>query len=508
MPGQTADQSGSQFDHVSIIVFGASGDLAKKMTYPAIYSLVKNGRLQKDKLHVVGTARSEYKIEDFRKKIQPGISKKDKSESESKDFLEICSYVQLKGYDDAESYKKLNDELNKLERGSGKHLRLFYIALPPSAFEDVAANVRTAAWAEGKTNRIIIEKPYGKDYKSAKTLSSHLEKLYKEEELYRIDHYLGKDAVKCVLPLRFGANPILANSWSREHIKYVTINFKEEFGAEGRGGYFDEFGMIRDVMQNHLMQWIILSGMEKPKSLSTNDIHIAKLNFIKACRPIRPEDTLVGQYGASSKDKDKKAYVDDDTVKDDSKANTFATAVLFVDTERWKDVPFVIRAGKALDETRAEITFVFKSDKDALFPTKAPTSFTIREHPHRSHTLTLYTKQSGSGFRVVSAPLAVDMVDTELGTADKYQPSAYESLIYDAVQGDQTWFIPREEAEEGWKIWDDAIKGTENRTPFKYEYGSEGPKEEKEFLEKWGVRFGTQETSVADVTKLFSAAKI
>ncbi|KAJ3158957.1 Glucose-6-phosphate 1-dehydrogenase [Geranomyces michiganensis] len=500
------------FDHVTIAVFGASGDLAKKMTYPAIYSLVANGMLDVGKLHVVGTARSSYKGSEFQDKIKAGLKEKKDAKTSVSDFLSRCSYVSLKGYEDAESYSGLDAAIRKLEPEGKKSLRLFYIALPPSAFEDVTGNIKKKCWPSSQTNRLIVEKPYGKDETSAKKLSKHLESLFTEDEIYRIDHYLGKDTVKTCLPLRFGGNPHLSATWSREHVSAVTVNFKEEFGAEGRGGYFDDFGMIRDVVQNHLMQWIVLLGMEPPKSLGADDIHEAKLKFISECRAVSPDDVLVAQYEASKSDKEKKAYRDDETVKDDSKAATFATAVMYVDNERWKGVPFVIRAGKALDETRAEVTLHFKTPAKALFPTAAPSTFTVRDHPEKSHTLTLSTKQVGEGFSVVSAPLVVDFdhADPKASIKASYVPTAYETLIYEAIAGDHTWFLPRAEAEAGWRVWDAAISGTENRTPFMYEYGGQGPKEEKAFLEQRakGVRFETGEAVTEDFRKQFSALKL
>jgi len=260
----------------------------------------------------------------------------------------------VKAYDDVDSYKHLDSELAKIEgqgnRDRSKTLRLYYIALPPSAFKDVVTNVRQNAWHHDIVNRVIVEKPYGKDYASAKELSAVLEKLFTEEEVYRIDHYLGKDTTQSILPLRFGGNPFFTKAWDRSTISHVTINFKEPFGAEGRGGYFDEFGMMRDVSENHLMQILVMIGVEKPSSLSIEDLHRKKVDFIKSCQPIKKEDVFVAQYGASTKDKDKKAYKDDETVKDDSKASTFATCILYCNNERWQGVPFIIRAGKGMQE--------------------------------------------------------------------------------------------------------------------------------------------------------------
>ncbi|KND00231.1 glucose-6-phosphate dehydrogenase, variant [Spizellomyces punctatus DAOM BR117] len=492
------------FRHVAIVVFGASGDLAKKMTYPALFSLMANNMLPKDRTHFIGAARSKYKMEDFHKKISSGIKSSDQQVLSK--FLEKCPYISLSAYDDGPSYQRLDSEIAKLESqstGSGKNLRVYYIALPPSVFGDVSENLRKYAWHKEGINRIIVEKPYGKDYQSAKVLSNKLASLFTEEEVFRIDHYLGKDSVKSVLPLRFGANPFLSSTWSREHVQYVTVNFKEAFGAEGRGGYFDEFGIIRDVMQNHLMQWIILAGMERPNSLSVKDIHQAKLKFINDCRPVRPSDVIIGQYTASSKDPNKKAYKDDETVKKDSKASTFATAVLYIDNDRWRDVPFVIRCGKALDETRAELTLHYKTPPDSLFPSESGrtgTTFTIRDHPEKSHVLTATTKKPGRGFTVLNAPLSIDFSNPKY--TDSYVPTAYEVLIYDAVRGDHTWFVPREEAEEAWRVWDDAIKNSESRNPLKYEYGSEGPKEEKDLLKQLGVEFETGEGRTVDVAKV------
>ncbi|KAJ3043487.1 Glucose-6-phosphate 1-dehydrogenase [Rhizophlyctis rosea] len=581
--------------HVSIVVFGASGDLAKKKTFPALYSLIQHDQLPADRTSFLGTARSEMKDDEFKDKISgkfkvgfyvliSGVMlcdgvlvrvahlqilpkrmmayaaelRLEKAPKETlQKFLNICSYVQLKSYTDADSYKNLHKQLSDLESKSkssssssssvndNKPLRIFYIALPPSAFEDVSKNIKEHAWTDATVNRVVVEKPYGRDLKSAKELSEVLAKLFEEKDIYRIDHYLGKDTVKSLLPLRFGANPFWEHTWNKDLISHVTINFKEEFGAEGRGGYFDEFGMIRDVMQNHLFQLVIMAGMERPSSLGMEDVHRAKvcfagvleggfvwefvggfaarglvvqkrnpawthhssfntnfqppppslhkqIDFIKSCRPVKPEHVLIGQYTASANDPKKKAYKDDETVKDDSKASTFATAVLYVDNERWKGVPFVLRAGKALNEDHVSLRIHFKPSPSSLLPsssTQHPT-LTLQDHPTKSTTLTLQTKKPGStSFTTTYAPLTVGLEKPPI--AHEYVPEAYEVLLLDAVVGSKTWFVSREESESGWGVWDGVCRDADGRTPVSYAYGSSGPKEEEEFLRKV-VGFGLE----------------
>ncbi|KAI9097216.1 glucose-6-phosphate dehydrogenase [Phlyctochytrium arcticum] len=503
------------YSHVTIAVFGASGDLAKKMTYPALYSLFANNRVPRDQTHFVGVARSKLEKDAFRKKITSNI--KDADQKVLDQFLEKAPYVSLESYDDEQSYKNLDAEISKLEKkagsGKGKTLRLFYVALPPSAFEDVARCLKKFAWHDDHVNRVIIEKPYGKDYQSAKELSKVLASQFEENDIYRIDHFLGKDGLRSLLPLRFGGNPVFSTTFSREHIKAVTICLKEPFGAEGRGGYFDEYGMIRDVMQNHLLQWVILLGMERPKSLQAQDIQKAKLQFIRDCKPIQPEDVLVAQYTASSKDPELKAYKDDETVKKGSKANTHAVAVMYVNNDRWRDVPFVFRCGKALEEKRSEVTIHYKPPSDTLFTVGTAPTFTISESPTLSHTLTAITKQPGTGFTTINVPLSGDLKAAKTKAAelahkpvDKYLPTAYETMIMDAVMGDRTWFIPQEEAEEAWHIFDHAIAESEKREPLEYEYGSTAPKEEKAFLDKYGVSFETGTYATRDASKELSHA--
>ncbi|KAJ3291184.1 Glucose-6-phosphate 1-dehydrogenase [Borealophlyctis nickersoniae] len=500
------------YPHISIVVFGASGDLAKKKTFPALHSLFAHGFLEKGRTSIIGAARSDMSKEKLWDRIKSGV--KDKSNLQP--FLDTCTYVKLSSYEDAESFKKLHSHITSLQSSSSsqpssssaaasKPLRLYYIALPPSAFESVCTNIRQHAWPENETCRVIVEKPYGKDTESAKELSKLLEKFFKEEEIYRIDHYLGKDTVKLLLPIRFTSNLPLTQTWDRTSISHVTINFKEEFGAEGRGGYFDEFGMIRDVMENHLFQWMVLAGMEGVGGCTVQEIHKAKLDFIKAVRPVDPSHVFTAQYTGSSKDPSKKGYKDDETVKKDSKACTFATAALYVDNERWKGVPFVMRAGKALDEDRVELTLHYRHPTPAPplpTATKTPT-FTVRDHPTKSLVLRLTTKKPGLGFTLLPASLTLPI--SSLPAEGGYVPEPYETLLLDALKGDKTWFVAREEAESAWRVWDKACKAADEGIgggPVPYEYGSAGPEGEDAFLRKivgWGLEEFDVEGKVEEV---------
>ncbi|KAJ2354559.1 Glucose-6-phosphate 1-dehydrogenase, partial [Coemansia sp. RSA 2610] len=263
-------------------------------------------------------------------------------------FLKLCTYVSGK-YDVPEDFKKLREEIENHEKllecsGSSNRVRVYYMALPPSVFVDVATQIKQNVYDETCINRVVIEKPFGHDLESSRELSTDIGALFSEGEVFRIDHYLGKEMVKNILALRF-ANVFYEAVWNRHYISNVQITFKEPFGTEGRGGYFDQFGIIRDVMQNHLLQVLSIVAMNQPESLGAEDVRDRKTEVLRRILPIQLEDTLLGQYVAST-DGSKPGYKDDDTVPQDSITPTFAQCVLHVDNDRWRGVPWVIKAGK------------------------------------------------------------------------------------------------------------------------------------------------------------------
>ena len=264
-------------------------------------------------------------------------------EEQLQQFEKLASYISGQ-YDKDESFEVLRKHLEELEEGRSETNRVFYMALPPSVFSSVSDHLKKICYPKNGIARIIVEKPFGKDLQSSRDLQRALEPNWKEEEIFRIDHYLGKEMVKNLLILRFG-NEFFGATWNRHHIDNVQITFKEPFGTEGRGGYFDEFGIIRDVMQNHLLQILTLIAMERPISFSSEDIRDEKVRVLRGIPAIEAKNVIIGQYGKSL-DGSKPGYKEDDTVPKESRCPTFCAMVLNVKNERWDGVPFILKAGK------------------------------------------------------------------------------------------------------------------------------------------------------------------
>ncbi|KAJ1941083.1 Glucose-6-phosphate 1-dehydrogenase, partial [Linderina macrospora] len=328
--------------------------------------------------------------------------------------------------------------------------------------------------------------PFGNDLESSRVLSREIGALFEEDEIYRIDHYLGKEMVKNILALRF-ANVFYEAVWNRHYISNVQITFKEPFGTEGRGGYFDEFGMIRDVMQNHLLQVLSIVAMNQPKSLRSEDIRDRKTEVLRRILPIQLEDTLLGQY-VGTRDGSKPGYKDDATVPKDSITPTFAQCVLHVDNDRWRGVPWVIKAGKALDEAKMVIRIQFKDMPNALFPSLARNELVLQVSPKESVYIKTIVKEPG-----LSTNLAMSELD--LSYHKRYQdlkiPDAYATLILDVLNGDHSNFVRSDELDEAWRIFTPLLHTIEKErvVPLPYEYGSRGPKGVDEFpIERAGYK--------------------
>ncbi|RUO96933.1 glucose-6-phosphate dehydrogenase X-linked, partial [Jimgerdemannia flammicorona] len=360
-------------------VLGASGDLAKKKTFPALFGLYRNGFFPA-KTHIVGYARTKMTPDEYHKRVSQYIKVPEAFPTQLSEFLAVTSYVEGQ-YDDDASYQHLNKYLEKIENNSkiaeGHRNRLFYMALPPSVFIPVAKGIKKNVYSKGAINRLVVEKPFGMDLESSRHLGKELGALFSENEIYRIDHYLGKEMVKNIMTMRF-ANVFFGSIWNAQHIDNIQITFKEPFGTEGRGGYFDEFGIIRDVIQNHLFQVLSLIAMERPISLDAEAIRDEKVKVLRCIPPIVSKDALLGQYG-KSEDGTKPGYLEDDTLKNkQSVTPTFATLVAWINNERWQGVPFILKAGKALNESKVEIRIQFKNVAGQLFNTVPRNELVIR----------------------------------------------------------------------------------------------------------------------------------
>ncbi|KAG9317281.1 glucose-6-phosphate dehydrogenase [Chiua virens] len=483
-------------DNTVIVVFGASGDLAKKKTYPALFGLYRIGYLPRD-VHIVGYARTKMDTEEYHKRITSYIKVPDNDPAitaKLEEFKKLSTYVSG-GYEDAESFVNLTKHLEGIEKSYAAREvnRVFYLALPPSVFIPVAKNVKDCCYSTKGVNRIIVEKPFGKDLESCRSLLGALKESWSEDETYRIDHYLGKEMVKNLLVLRFG-NVAMNAAWDRNSISNVQITFKEPFGTEGRGGYFDEFGIIRDIQQNHLLQVLSILTMERPVSFSAEDIRDEKVKVLRAISPIKRDDTLLGQYVAAN---GKPGYLDDDTVPKNSVCPTFAATVLWIKNPRWDGVPFIMKAGKALNEAKVEIRVQFKDVTEGIFAEISRNELVVRIQPSEAVYLKLNTKTPGYSFRAI--PTEMDLTYKRRFTDSKI-PEAYEALILDALKGDHSNFVRDDELDVAWKIFTPILHWIEGRdgkppTPLPYPYGSRGPAKLDEFIEGYGYKRATTEYS-------------
>ncbi|KAG2227096.1 hypothetical protein INT45_003826, partial [Circinella minor] len=461
---------------------GASGDLAKKKTYPALYKLFKNGFLPQN-THIIGYARTQMTHEDYLDRVTQYI--KDDSE-ELTQFKAITTYHSGK-YDDDASWKSLNEYAteneNKRSCPQGQRNRVYYMALPPSVFVPVAKGLKKNVYVQDGVNRLIVEKPFGMDTESSNELGREIGALFTENEIYRIDHYLGKEMVKNVMTMRF-SNIFFSQIWDRKYIDNVQITFKETIGTEGRGGYFDDFGIVRDVMQNHLLQVLSLIAMERPISTESEAIRDEKVKVLKCIPPITTDDALLGQYVAAN---GKPGYLDDDTLKNkQSRTPTFAALTLWIQNERWEGVPFIMKAGKALDAAKVEIRIQFRNVAGSLYKGAPRNELVMRVQPREAVYIKFNNKQPGLSYGTIQSDLDLSYHDR---FTDMKIPDAYESLILDVLRNDHSNFVRDDELETAWNIFTPLLHQIDQRTDLplhNYPYGSRGPAELEAFVRKYG----------------------
>ncbi|KAI5959114.1 ZWF1 [Candida theae] len=478
-------------NHFTIVVFGASGDLAAKKTFPALFGLFREKQMSHD-VQIIGYARSDLSEDKFHEKISQHFKGGD--EQTKKDFLKLTSYVRGQ-YDTDEGYQKLEKRCQEYEKQHGvdKPQRLFYLALPPSQFTEVCEQIKKNDYVKDGIIRVVIEKPFGHDLESARELQKSIAPLFTEDEIYRIDHYLGKEMVKNLLVLRFG-NEIFSGVWNKNFISSIQISFKEPFGTEGRGGYFDNIGIIRDVMQNHLLQVLTLLTMERPVSFDPEAVRDEKVKVLKAFDAINTKDIILGQYG-KSEDGKKPAYVDDETVSKDSKCVTYCAFPVNIHNERWDGVPIVLRAGKALDEGKVEVRIQFKPVAKGMFKDISRNELVIRIQPEEAIYLKINSKIPGVSTQTSLTDL--DLTYSKRYSKDFWIPEAYESLLRDVFQGNHANFVRDDELDVSWKLFTPLLEAIENDKNLKldiYPYGSKGPKGLRQFLSNHGYVFDTPGT--------------
>ncbi|XP_038883485.1 glucose-6-phosphate 1-dehydrogenase 1, chloroplastic-like [Benincasa hispida] len=481
---------------LSITVVGASGDLAKKKIFPALFALYYEDCLPEDFI-VFGYARTSMTDEQLRNMISKTltcrIDKRANCEDKMDEFLKRCFYHSGQ-YSSEEDFSELDRKLKEKEDGKVSN-RLFYLSIPPNIFVDVVKCASQRASSGSGWTRVIVEKPFGRDSDSSGELTRSLKQYLTEDQIFRIDHYLGKELVENLSVLRF-SNLVFEPLWSRSYIRNVQLIFSEDFGTEGRGGYFDNYGIIRDIMQNHLLQILALFAMETPVSLDAEDIRNEKVKVLKSMRPLQLEDVVVGQYKGHSKGgKSYSAYIDDPTVPNDSITPTFAAAAIFIDNARWDGVPFLMKAGKALHTRRAEIRVQFRHVPGNLYKRnfgtdldKATNELVLRVQPNEAIYLKINNKVPGLGMRL-------DRSDLNLLYRSRYPseiPDAYERLLLDAVEGERRLFIRSDELDAAWSLFTPLLNELEEKkiAPELYPYGSRGPVGAHYLAAKYNVRWG------------------
>lgn len=471
-----------------LVIFGASGDLTYRKLVPALFDLYKQKSLP-DNFVMLGVARSDFSDDSFREKMIGGIRQfslsKDATQSEVDHFADKLFYLSI-NTDESKDYAKLTEKLSLLDSEKGTNGNyLFYLSTPPNLYPLIPKFLAEQGLnkAKGKIRRIVIEKPFGTDLKSAVYLNKGLLADYEEDQIYRMDHYLGKETVQNLLVTRF-SNSIYEPLWNRNYIHHVEITAAESLGVENRGGYYDHSGALRDMIQNHLLQLLALVAMEPPTVIGSDAIRNEKLKVFQAIRPLSQEDILNnvirGQYTtAKVKGKPQKGYREEKGVDPDSRTETYVALKLFVDNWRWGDVPFYIRTGKHLPTRVSEIVIHFRPTPLNLFVDNKEycndgNILVIRIHPDEGILLKTGMKVPGAGYKVKEVNM--DFHYSQL--QDTYVPGAYERLLLDAMLGDSTLYTRGDALEAAWRFVQPILDYWQNNPEaplYGYPCGSWGP---------------------------------
>ncbi len=483
----------------SLVIFGATGDLTRRKLLPALYNLSVDSLLP-SRFAMIGFARRDKKDEQFRTEAKEDVAKFSRRSVEDGAFARLAAathYVRGE-FGDPKAYASLKKSLDSLakEKGTGGN-RLFYLATPPANTREILENLSRAGLLDESdgagTARVIIEKPFGRDLESARALNRDVQRVLAEKQTFRIDHYLGKETVQNILAFRF-ANGIVERLWNRECVDHVQITVAEEIGVEGRGAFYEQTGILRDIFQNHLLQLLTLVAMEPPADFGADDVRDEKLKVLRSIRPFTPDEaarfTVRGQYveGAIRGER-VPGYREEDGVKKTSETDTYAAARFHIDNFRWSGVPFYLRTGKRLARRVTEIAVGFKKAPSLLFDTAAldANALVIRIQPDEGISLRFGAKVPGPANQ-----LRPVLMDFRYGTSFGFEsPEAYERLILDAMVGDSTLFNRADEVEEEWKLVTAILDAWGEGKPklVAYEAGTWGPKDSDALLAREGRRW-------------------
>ena len=469
----------------SIVIFGASGDLTARKLIPAFYQLFKEKQMPPD-FRIIGFARRDKSDASWRMELRQALDQFSRTKPVDEviwtEFAKKVFYC-MGEFSDVEAYKKLEQQLGSFGSEPLRKNLLFYLATSPSQFGEVVEKLHEANLlhknGEPGWQRIVVEKPFGHDLASAVQLNAELTRFAHEQQVFRIDHYLGKETVQNILMFRF-ANSIFERLWNRDSVDHVQITVSENLGVGGRGGYYEEAGALRDMVQNHLLQVMALVAMEPPVSLDAEPIRDEKVKLLKSIRPLTPDSVakqvVRGQYFAGTIDgKPVPGYRQEPKVKADSNTETYVALKLLVDNWRWAGVPFYLRTGKYLPLSASEVRIQFRPTPNVLFAAFCgnkldPNALTLRLQPNEGISLRFNGKVPGTS--TSERPVRMSFsYNSEFGA---YTPEAYERLLLEAMAGDATLFIRRDEVEAAWGIVDAVRKGWEGKPLTNREFYSAG----------------------------------
>lgn len=489
----------------ALVIFGATGDLTHRKLVPALYNLLQDEYLPSN-FAVFGAARSELTDEQFRASMYESVKKHSRRTLDEKvweRFSKNLFYQQVDASSDV-GFRRLRERLEALSAGGKESYNyLYYLAVAPSVFGPTAARLKEVGLVESprggaRNTRLIVEKPFGHDLPSALELNNTLTKSFAEEQIFRIDHYLGKETVQNILVFRF-ANGIFENVWNRNYIDHIQLSWAEDIGVGSRAGYFDKSGLLRDIVQNHLLQVLALLCIEPPNSLSdANSIRNEKVKVLSSFRRFSPEDvanyTVRAQYSAGTIDGGLvKGYLEEKDIAVSSKTETFTALKLEIDNWRWAGVPIYVRAGKRLPKRITEISIYFKKPPESMFRGRQvgeleQNVLAIQVQPNEGISLKISSKPPGPRMRV--RPVVMDFTyGDSFGVASA---DAYERLLLDAMKGDATLFIRNDEIEQAWDLLDPVLNRWQEDKAFPvdtYEAGTWGPSSAARLLKPSGHRW-------------------
>jgi glucose-6-phosphate 1-dehydrogenase len=477
-------------DPCALVIFGASGDLTHKKLFPALYALAFR-RLLPERFGIVGVARTDGDDDQFRADMKEAVQKHARDEFREDVWDGLASGMRYVPTDfaDAGGESHVVEVLNELDEEHGlQGNRLYYLAVPPSAFETIVDEIGKRRSATGWT-RLIVEKPFGHDLASARELNTMLTEHFREDEIFRIDHYLGKETVQNMLALRF-ANGIFEPIWNRQFIDHVQITVAESIGIEGRAGYYEQAGAIRDIFQNHLLQLVALTAMEPPIDFTAESVRNEKVKVLKSLHTPGPKSIVRGQYGRGFVEGDEvRGYREEDSVAADSTTDTFVAAKLYVDNWRWADTPFYVRMGKRLPRRETTVAIQFKRAPHPPFEETAaeglrPNVLLVHIQPDEGVSLAIGAKVPGQGMTIRT----VHMDFLYGGAFRTGMPEAYERLILDCMVGDATLFTRADEIEEQWLLVDAIVAAWQRDRPGfpNYAAGTWGPPSADDLIQRDG----------------------